>query len=173
MLSLMGSFTHTAFDTDLGPVALAATGEGVVRCNLPGSDPDSLVEEVMARTGLAPIEGGETVDRAADQVIAFLEGELRDFDLDLDWQLVGGFHRQVLQATSTIPYGETASYGEVAALAGKPGAARAAGTALSVNPIALIVPCHRIIKADGSTGGYGGGKAGTALKQKLLDLEQP
>ncbi|MBN8868494.1 MAG: methylated-DNA--[protein]-cysteine S-methyltransferase [Solirubrobacterales bacterium] len=169
----MGMFTHTAFDTELGPVALAATDEGIVRCNLPGSDPDALVEEVIARTGLSPVEGGEMVDDAADQVIAFLEGGLRQFDLELDWRLVGGFHRQVLQATATIPYGETASYGEVAALAGKPGAARAAGTALSVNPIALIVPCHRIIKADGSTGGYGGGAAGTALKQRLLDLETP
>jgi methylated-DNA-[protein]-cysteine S-methyltransferase len=172
MLSVMDTFTHTAFDTGLGPVALAATGQGVVRCNLPGSDPDALVDEVIARTGLAPVEGGEAVDQAVDQVIAFLEGDLREFDLDLDWQLVGGFHRDVLQATATIPYGETASYGEVAALAGKPGAARAAGTALSVNPIALIVPCHRIIKADGSTGGYGGGKSGTALKQRLLDLEK-
>lgn len=169
----MGMFTHTAFDTELGPVALAATDQGIVRCNLPGSDPDALVEEVIGRTGLSPVEGGETVDAAADQVIAFLEGDLRQFDLELDWQLVGGFHRQVLQATATIPYGETASYGEVAALAGKPGAARAAGTALSVNPIALIVPCHRIIKADGKTGGYGGGAAGTALKQRLLDLERP
>lgn len=169
----MGTFSHTAFDTSLGPVALAATEAGVVRCNLPGSDPDALVDEVIARTGLTPAEGGELVDEAADQVIAFLEGECRGFDLDLDWQLVGGFHREVLQATATIPYGETASYGEVAALAGKPGAARAAGTALSVNPIALIVPCHRVIKADGSTGGYGGGAAGTALKQRLLDLERP
>ena len=66
----------------------------------------------------------------------------------------------------------TAVGGAFAALAGKPGAARAAGTALSLNPIALIVPCHRIIKSDGSTGGYGGGKAGTALKQRLLDLER-
>ena len=172
MLSYMGTFAHTAFDTGLGPVALAATAEGVVRCNLPGSDPDALVDEVMVRTGLSPTEGGDAVDRAADQVIAFLDGELREFDLDLDWQLIGGFNRQVLQATMTIPFGETASYGEVAALAGRPGAARAAGTALSLNPIALIVPCHRIIKSDGSTGGYGGGKAGTALKQRLLDLEK-
>lgn len=157
----------------MGPVALAATGEGVIRCNLPGSDPDELVEEVIARTGMNPVEGGRTVDEAADQVASFLEGGLREFDLDLDWQLVGGFYREVLQATTTIPWGETASYGEVAALAGKPGAARAAGTALSLNPIALIVPCHRIIKSDGSTGGYGGGKAGTALKQRLLDLENP
>ncbi len=173
MLSRVETFTHTAFDTPLGPVALAATDEGVLRCNLPGSDPDALVEEVIGRTGLAPVEGGETVDEAADQLIAFLEGERRDFELDLDWRLVEGFYRQVLRATTTIPWGETASYGEVAALAGKPGAARAAGTALSINPIALIVPCHRIIKADGSTGGYGGGAAGTALKQRLLDLENP
>lgn len=173
MLYGVGTFTHTAFDTALGPVALAATETGVVRCNLPGSDPDELVDEVIARTGLVPEEGGERVDDAADQVIAFLEGDLREFDLDLDWQLIGGFNRQVLQATATIPYGETASYGEVAALAGSPGAARAAGTALSMNPIGLIVPCHRVIKADGSTGGYGGGKSGTALKQRLLDLETP
>jgi len=171
MLSPVGTFTHTAFDTELGPVALAATDSGIVRCNLPGSDPDALVEEVAVRTGHLPEEGGAMVDEAADQVIAFLDGDLREFDLDLDWRLIGGFHREVLKATRTIPYGETASYGEVAALAGTPGAARAAGTALSRNPIALIVPCHRIIKSDGSTGGYGGGRAGTALKQRLLDLE--
>ncbi len=171
MLSFMGTFAHTAFDTELGAVCLAATDEGVVRCNLPGSDPDALVNEVMARTGLEPVEGGDAVDEAADQIIAFLEGELRQFELDLDWRLIGGFHREVLKATARIPYGETASYSEVAGMAGKPGAARAAGTALSLNPIALIVPCHRVIKADGSTGGYGGGHAGTALKQRLLDLE--
>lgn len=167
----MATFSHTAFDTPLGPVAIAATDGGVVRCNLPGSDPDALVEEVMARTGLTPSEGGRTVDDAADQVIAFLEGDRHGFDLDLDWRLIGGFHREVLKATMAVPYGETASYGEVAALAGRPGAARAAGTALSRNPIALIVPCHRIIKADGTIGGYGGGAAGIALKQRLLDLE--
>lgn len=172
MLYGLPTFAHTAFDTALGPVALAVTDEGVVRCNLPGSDPDALVEEVMARTGLAPVEGAAAADDAADQVIGLLEGDLREFDLELDWRLVSGFNRKVLQATAAIPYGETASYGEVAALAGSPGAARAAGTALSINPIALIVPCHRIIKADGTTGGYGGGAAGTALKQRLLDLEQ-
>lgn len=167
----MGTFTHTAFDTSLGPVALAATGTGIVRCDLPGSDPDSLVEEVLVRTGLEPREGGALVDGAADQVIEWMDGDRRSFDLPLDWQLIGGFHRRVLEATMTVPWGETASYGEIAAMAGKPGAARAAGTALSLNPIALIVPCHRIIKSDGTTGGYGGGKKGTALKQRLLDQE--
>lgn len=172
MLSFVGTFTHIAFETPLGLVALAATDSGVVRCDLPGSDPDSLVEEVILRTGLAPVEGGERVEQAADQVSEYLDGERQSFDLELDWQLIGGFYREVLEATCEIPYGETVSYGEVAALAGKPGAARAAGTALSRNPLALIVPCHRVIKADGTTGGFGGGANSIPLKKKLLALEK-
>lgn len=170
---MTGTFSHTAFDTALGPVALAATEAGVVRVSLPGSDPDELVEEVIARTKLDPVEGGDLADEAADQVEDFLAGERKDFDLPLDLRLVSGFHRQVLQAVSKIPFGETRSYGEVAEIAGSPGAARAVGTAMSVNPIALLVPCHRVIKSDGSIGGYGGGKSGSRLKQRLLDLESP
>mgnify|MGYP000885009482 CR=1 FL=1 len=85
----------------------------------------------MKPQGLTPVEGGKTVDQAADLVIAFLEGELHDFDLELDWQLVGGFHREVLRATRTIPWGETASYGHLAALAGPPGASRAAAAGVA------------------------------------------
>jgi len=165
-------FAHTAFDPAFGPVALAATDRGVIRCSLPGSDPDDLVEEVIARTGMEPVEGGPAVDGPADQVIAFLAGELAGFELEVDWRLTGGFTREALRAARRIPYGETAGYGEVAIMAGSPGAARAVGTAMSRNPIALIVPCHRVIRSDGSIGGYGGGSAGTRLKQKLLDLEQ-
>ncbi|MBK5231561.1 MAG: methylated-DNA--[protein]-cysteine S-methyltransferase [Thermoleophilia bacterium] len=167
------SFSHTAFDTELGPVALAATDAGVVRVSLPGSDPDELVEEVISRTRLEPVEGGEKVNGAVDQIEDFLAGRRTGFELELDWRLVTGFNRQVLQATATIPYGETRSYGEVAEMAGSPGAQRAAGAALSVNPIAIIVPCHRVIRSDGSLGGFGGGKSGQRLKQRLLDLENP
>lgn len=169
----MSSFTHTTFDTPLGPVCVAATAEGIVRSDIPGADPDAVVEEVMARTGLDPVEGGDLVDRAADQITAYLTGELERFDLDLDWRLIGnGFYRDVLAVVAEIPYGETRSYGEVAELAGRPRAARAAGTALAGNPIGLIIPCHRVVRSDGSTGGYGGGLSGTRLKQRLLDLEQ-
>ena len=167
-----GTFSHLAFDTGFGLVTVAATDEGVVSCGLPGSDPDELIEDVIARTGLDPIEGGGMTGTAADQIGSYLDGKATRFQLELDWRLIGGFHRKVLQATMAIPYGETASYGEVAADAGSPGAARAAGTALSRNPIALIVPCHRVIRADGSTGGYGGGSKGTRLKRSLLDLER-
>ena len=169
----MGNFSHTAFDTELGPIALAATAEGVLRSSLPGSDPDELVEEVIARTGLEPVEGGDAVDEEADQIESFLGGGRREFELEIDWRLVSGFNRQVLQAVTRIPFGETRSYGEVAEIAGSPGAARAVGTAMSINPIALIVPCHRVIKSDGSIGGYGGGRNGQRMKRRLLDLESP
>ncbi len=173
MTTFARTFSHTAFDTAFGPVTLAATGDGVIRCSLPDSDPGAVVEEVAARTGLTPHEGGATVDGPADQIISFLAGESTGFDVALDWRLIGGFHREVLKATTTIPRGETASYGEVAIMAGSPGAARAVGTAMSRNPIALIVPCHRVIRADGSIGGYGGGAHSIELKQRLLDLERP
>ncbi|MGB0119362.1 MAG: methylated-DNA--[protein]-cysteine S-methyltransferase [Solirubrobacterales bacterium] len=168
-----GEFQHIAFDTEFGPVALAATEKGVIRVSLPGSDPDELVEEVSARTHLRPVEGGDMADEAADQIEAFLAGEATGFGLPLDWQLTGGFNRKVLQAVATIPYAETRSYGDVAVMAGSAGAARAVGTAMSINPIALVIPCHRVIKSDGSIGGYGGGRQGTSLKRKLLQLENP
>ena len=119
------------------------------------------------------MEGGDAVDEAADQIESFLGGGRREFELEIDWRLVSGFNRQVLQAVTRIPFGETRSYGEVAEIAGSPGAARAVGTAMSINPIALIVPCHRVIKSDGSIGGYGGGRNGQRMKRRLLDLESP
>lgn len=172
MTTFARTFAHTAFDTAFGPVTLAATEEGVIRCSLPDSDPDAVVEEVATRTGLIPEEGGAPVDEPADQIVSFLAGERTEFDLALDWRLIGGFHREVLKATTTIPRGQTASYGEVAIMAGSPGAARAVGTAMARNPIALIVPCHRVIRADGSIGGYGGGANSVRLKQRLLALER-
>lgn len=169
----MSIFTHTTFDTEFGPVCVAATAEGIVRSDLPGEDPDAVVEEVIARTGLEPAEGGDLVDEAADRISAYLAGELERFELPLDWRLIGnGFHRRVLEVVGEIPYGETRSYGEVAELAGVPRAARAAGSALARNPIGLIIPCHRVVRSDGTTGGYGGGLSGTRLKRRLLDLEQ-
>lgn len=114
----------------------------------------------------------ETTDAAAhatDQLDAYFAGELRRFDVPLDWRLVRGFTREALQAVCEIPYGETAGYGEVAILAGRPRAARAVGTACANTPFSLIVPVHRVVRADGSLGEYGGRPE---LKQYLIDLEQ-
>jgi methylated-DNA-[protein]-cysteine S-methyltransferase len=101
------------------------------------------------------------------QLIEYLEGRRRVFDLPL--RLEGsGFQKEVWEAVSRIPYGQTASYGEIAHLIGKPRASRAVGAANGANPIPIVIPCHRVIGKDGSLTGYGGG---LALKSRFLALE--
>jgi methylated-DNA-[protein]-cysteine S-methyltransferase len=105
---------------------------------------------------------------AVEQLEAYFAGERREFDLELD--LVGtSFQRQVWEALLTIPYGETRSYGQVAEQIGSPGASRAVGLANGHNPIGIIVPCHRVIGANGNLTGYGGG---LDRKRALLALER-
>jgi methylated-DNA-[protein]-cysteine S-methyltransferase len=105
---------------------------------------------------------------AVDQLRAYFEGELTRFDLTLRME-GSGFQQRVWDALLQIPYGETTSYGDIARRVGKPGAARAVGLANGQNPVAIIVPCHRVIGADGSLTGYGGG---LDRKVTLLQLER-
>ena len=105
---------------------------------------------------------------AVDQLGAYFAGELTDFDIELDLRGTA-FQRRVWKALLTIPYGETRSYGEIAEQIGAPGAARAVGLANGHNPIAIVVPCHRVIGASGSLTGYGGG---LDRKRILLELEK-
>ncbi|MDT5103244.1 MAG: methylated-DNA-[protein]-cysteine S-methyltransferase [Mycobacterium sp.] len=117
-------------------------------------------------------EGWEAADSsfadAAAQLEAYFAGDLVEFDLEMD--MVGTeFQRRVWAALLTIPYGETRSYGQIALQIGSPGAARAVGLANGHNPIGIIVPCHRVIGANGSLTGYGGG---IGRKRSLLDLER-
>jgi methylated-DNA-[protein]-cysteine S-methyltransferase len=114
-------------------------------------------------------EGNDTAfPDAVEQLESYFAGELFDFDLDLD--MVGTpFQRSVWQALITIPYGETRSYGAIAAQIGAPTAFRAVGLANGHNPIGIIVPCHRVIGANGSLTGYGGG---LDRKRALLALEK-
>ncbi|MBF4563146.1 methylated-DNA--[protein]-cysteine S-methyltransferase [Microbacterium sp. VKM Ac-2870] len=102
------------------------------------------------------------------QLDEYFAGDRRDFDLALDLGSVDGFARRALEAICTIPYGETASYGEVAILAGSPGAHRAAGSACARTPISIVIPAHRVVRSDGSIGEYGGHPE---RKRFLLDLE--
>jgi methylated-DNA-[protein]-cysteine S-methyltransferase len=107
-------------------------------------------------------------DSAVEQLRGYFAGELTDFELDLDLRGTE-FQRRVWTALLTIPYGETRSYGEIAEQIGAPGAARAVGLANGHNPIAIVVPCHRVIGANGSLTGFGGG---LGRKRTLLELEK-
>ena len=121
----------------------------------------------VALMDVAVIARGGVSAGSLEQLEQYFAGERREFDLNLE--LAGpAFHQHVWEALTTIPYGETRSYGEIAAQVGDPGAARAVGFANGRNPIAIVVPCHRVIGADGSLTGYGGG---LPRKRHLLDLE--
>lgn len=147
-------------DSPVGPLTLAGV-DGRVR-HL------RMVEQTYepSREGWVPDE--QVFADVAEQLDAYFAGDLLAFDLDLD--LVGTeFQRKVWQALLTIPYGETRTYGEIAREIGSAGASRAVGLANGHNPIGIIVPCHRVIGANGSLTGYGGG---LERKRQLLDMER-
>jgi methylated-DNA-[protein]-cysteine S-methyltransferase len=151
---------YRTIDSPIGPLALA--GRGQVLTNL------RMVDQTYEpdRTNWVPDD--RAFPDAVEQLEAYFAGERTDFDLELS--LTGTeFQRRVWQALLTIPYGETRSYGEIAEQIGASGAARAVGLANGRNPIAIIVPCHRVIGASGSLTGYGGG---LERKQSLLELER-
>jgi methylated-DNA-[protein]-cysteine S-methyltransferase len=151
---------YTTIDSPLGQLLLAGDGEALYRLDM--------------REGRRPVKidsGWQRDDTAftdaAAQLREYFEGTRHEFELEL--QLVGSpFELRVWNALREIPYGETASYGEIATRIGEPTAARSVGLANGRNPIAVIVPCHRVIGADGSLTGYGGG---LMRKRYLLDLE--
>jgi methylated-DNA-[protein]-cysteine S-methyltransferase len=151
---------YRTIDSPIGLLTLA--GRGRVLTNL------RMVEQTYEpnRAGWSPDPKG--FDQAVDQLDAYFAGELTDFELELD--LAGTeFQRRVWKALLTIPYGQTRSYGEIAEQIGAPNAARAVGLANGHNPIAIIVPCHRVIGANGSLTGFGGG---LGRKRTLLELEK-
>ena len=150
--------------TRLGWVYLERTTRGLSRVDLPA--------KVKPRSPAGP--GARFVEdsllaKASELIRRYCEGEVVSFDLPLDLEAVPLGMRALLTAARRIPYGRTRSYGWVAARAGRPRAARAAGQAMARNPLPLIIPCHRVIGADGSLVGYGGG---LALKRRLLELER-
>jgi len=112
----------------------------------------------------------QLLEAAIIQISEYLGGKRMDFDLPIDWSMMTPFQEQVLRATASIPYGVISTYGEIAQKIGKPGAARAAGSAEAANPVPIVIPCHRVIGSDGKLHGYGG-RGGIVTKAWLLKLE--
>jgi methylated-DNA-[protein]-cysteine S-methyltransferase len=155
-------------DSPFGPMAAAVGRNGLVRLAYPEQDLDALTEELGLSLSARIVKDEGKLDGLRGEVDQYFAGRLRRFRTRVDLSLVGPFARRILKATAAIPYGGWLSYGEVAAEAGSPRGARAAGNALGSNPIALLVPCHRVLASDGAIGGYGGG---IERKRLLLELE--
>ncbi len=155
-------------DSPHGPLLLAATPKGLVKLGLPNQDDEGILEELASKVSPRVLESPARLDPARRELESYFAGELRDFDLPIDWRLTRGFRQKVLRATEKIPYGQTMSYTQIAKKAGNARAQRAAGSALGSNPIPIVVPCHRVLRTGGALGGYGGG---LEMKKSLLRLE--
>lgn len=165
----LAEVAYARFESPLGTGLVAATRRGVVRVALPNERLDETIERLATDVSPRILELPGRLDDARRELDQYFEGRRRRFDLELDWRLVRpGFYSRVLRETAKLPFGVTASYGEIADRAGNPRAYRAAGTALGHNPIPLIVPCHRVLLAGGRVGNYGGGPE---MKEWLLKLE--
>jgi O-6-methylguanine DNA methyltransferase len=162
-----------AVDAPWGPIHVAVSDRGVVAVE--SLTPWEPFVEGLERRFRQPVTTGPQpiLDAAVRQLEAWLDERRRDFDLPIDLADRPDWDKLVLAAVAEIPWGETASYAEIARRIGRPGAARAVGGAVGRSPIGIIVPCHRVIGADGTLRGYGGGwfgsyEAGLELKRDLL-----
>jgi methylated-DNA-[protein]-cysteine S-methyltransferase len=158
---------YAAVDSPLGPLTAVSTPAGLV--TLSYSPPtDDLLGELSAKLSPRLLEAPARLDEARRELDEYFEGRRERFELPLDWSLVHGFARRVLEHTAGIGYGSLETYKDVAAGVGSERAVRATGNALGSNPIPIVVPCHRVVRTGGSLGGYTGG---VERKEFLLRLE--
>jgi len=159
---------YRTLDTPVGPLLLAATEHGLVRVAYSNQGHDAVLQALADRVSPRVLHAPARLDPVARQLADYFAGRRRQFDLPLDWRLSTGFRSTVLHHLPDIAYGHTASYAAVARLVGNPKAVRAVGTACATNPLPIVVPCHRVVRSDGTIGQYGGG---VAAKSALLALE--
>jgi methylated-DNA-[protein]-cysteine S-methyltransferase len=159
---------YTTVDSPVGPLLLAATPQGLVRVAYAVEDHDRVLSTLSHRLSPRVLRAPGRLDAAARELDEYFSGRRRVFGLPLDLSLSSGFRQLVQRHLPEIGYGQTRTYGQVAALVGNPKAVRAVGTACATNPLPVIVPCHRVLRSDGTPGGYVGGPG---AKQTLLSLE--
>jgi methylated-DNA-[protein]-cysteine S-methyltransferase len=159
---------YRAVDSPLGPLLLASTSEGLVRVAFDVEGHDAVLATLAGTISPRMLQSGRRTDHVARQLDEYFAGRRRDFDVAVDLRLVSGFRRVVISYLSNIEYGTTQSYAAVAAASGNPRAIRAVGSACSHNPIPVVLPCHRVVRSDGTFGQYLGG---AAAKAQLLELE--
>jgi methylated-DNA-[protein]-cysteine S-methyltransferase len=160
---------YRTVDSPVGALLIASTPAGLVRLAFGSEGHDAVLQNLSERISPRLLHAPKRLDAVARQLDEYFARRRHTFDVPLDWQLSKGFRRVVLgHLAADIGYGTTASYGALARLSGSPKAVRAVGTTCATNPIPVVVPCHRVVRSDGTLGGYRGGPA---AKRTLLDLE--
>ena len=158
---------YTSMPTEFGRLWLAATERGLCRIGFDQSE-ETFVNDLKDWYAVGPLPDAGALAEARRQLGEYLAGRREVFSLELDLDDLTDFQRKALAACAAIPYGMMATYTDLARQVGRPGAARAVGTAMARNPIPFIIPCHRVVRSDGTLGGYGGG---LSVKERLLALE--
>jgi methylated-DNA-[protein]-cysteine S-methyltransferase len=163
----MSSISVAVLESQFGTLTLAASEAGLVRLALPTEPAEAVIAALHDRYGEVR-EDASALDAARRTLDAYLSGRSRSLDVLVDWRIANGFTLASLQRMAEIPYGTTVTYRELAARAGNERASRAAGAACATNPVAIVLPCHRVLRSDGRLGAYGGG---LPMKDALLRLE--
>jgi methylated-DNA-[protein]-cysteine S-methyltransferase len=154
-------------DSPVGPLLVAATEQGLLRISF-DADPEAQLERLARIAGRRILRAPRAVDPVRRELDEYFEQRRQHFDLDIDLRGATPFTAHVLEELALVPYGQTATYGELAGRVGRPRAARAIGMIMNHNPIPIVLPCHRIVGSNGSLVGYGGG---LERKEQLLRLE--
>ena len=168
----MSAQAFALFDSPIGTCGIAWNAKGIAGFQLPSATADATRTRLQRRWTEA-VEGTPPagVQRVIDRVLALLNGEAIDLsDIPVDLDDAPEFHRKVYEVARTIPPGRTMTYGEIAKRLGVPHESREVGQALGRNPIAVIVPCHRVLGADGKMGGFSA-SGGVATKRRILEIE--
>jgi methylated-DNA-[protein]-cysteine S-methyltransferase len=160
--------SYRTLDSPVGTLLLAATPNGLVRVAFDCEGHDAVLARLAGVISPRILQDPGRLDDVARQLDEYFAGRRRRFDVPIDLQLARGFRRTVVEHLRRVAYGTTASYSALAAAAGSPRAVRAVGSACARNPLPVVVPCHRVVRSDGSIGQYGGGPA---AKRLLLALE--
>jgi methylated-DNA-[protein]-cysteine S-methyltransferase len=164
----LADISYAPVDSPFGTLHAATTKRGLVRIAFPEESVESVLERLAQSLSPRIVQAPASLDLLKRELEEYFAGRRHEFGIPLDWSLTGPFGRRVLEMTAAIPYGGHLSYAEVAAEAGSPRGARAAGNALGSNPIPIVIPCHRVLRSGGVLGGYGGGPD---RKRWLLELE--
>jgi methylated-DNA-[protein]-cysteine S-methyltransferase len=158
---------YDVVDSPLGPLFVAVSDGGLCTISY-DAEPDAKLEQLARGFGARVLRSSRPVDPVRRELYEYFDGKRQRFDLDVDLRLTRDFGRAVLNELARVPFGEVTTYGALASRAGKPRAARAVGTIMNRNPIPIVLPCHRVVGANGSLVGYAGG---LERKETLLKLE--
>lgn len=159
---------YCLLDTSWGEMFVAATREGLCYLSLNKIDLAALRQSSLLRRGIDLVRDDESFSEFGKRLRDYLEGRKVSFPEPLDLRATTPFQRMVWKQTATIPYGEVRSYSWLAEKVGQPRAARAVGRGLALNPLPILIPCHRVVRKNGKLGGF---SAGLRLKKRLLELE--